>query len=200
MAPMDKSGIIGHRSVGCSDDDVVDRSWRRQMKTGPVQLPFGIQLAACHGLPMLVVGLFVAAIGFGMVAMTSRLVAPVTLTAIWLEPHTIPASDVLDQTSIKLGKTGFWTRLCPSYAVETFFDEHGNEMIRGSKHNIDVPRTVGPIDHAPRPVLIPKLLAGTPGRYKLRLDDYSACWPWENIFPIPSTSVEAPFEIVGPSN
>jgi len=168
------------------------------MKTTPVEIPFtGIKMAACHGIPMIVVGTVVAVLGFLILATASRLVPPVTLTAIWLEPHQITSAEIRAQIPVMMSKTGSWARLCPSYAVETFFDERGNRLLQSDEHRIDVPNVTGPISHTPRPVLIPSLLAGTPGRYKLHLDDYSACWPWENWWPIYSSSVEAPFEIVG---
>lgn len=170
----------------------------------PIELPFGIRLAACHGLPMLVVGFMVVVFGLLTVAAASRAISPISLTGIWIDTPTqdsqqlpeINSSTVNQQEPVLMGKAGNWSRLCPSYAVETYFDDRGHELARGERHEIAVPNFTGPIQHAPRPITIPKTLANTPGIYKLRLDVYSGCWPWERIFPIYSTSAEAVFRIV----
>ena len=173
-------------------------------RTYPISLPFGIRLAACHGLPMLVVGLAVVLIGLLTLGAASRIVPPIGLTGIWIETSIgdndqlpqINSSVVAQQEPVLMGKAGNWTRLCPSYAVETYFDDRGHELARGERHEIAVPSFTGPVQHAPRPITIPKTLANTPGIYKLHLDVYSACWPWERVFPIYSTSAEAVFRIV----
>jgi hypothetical protein len=165
-------------------------------KAFPIELPFGFTLRACHGLPMLVVGLAVAACAFLMVATVSRLLPPVTLTTIQIVPSEISSTAVLDRAPVKLAKTGVWKRLCPSYAVETVYDKDGFEVGHGGEHRIDVPTVTGPIEHAPRPVMIPKILGTAPGIYNLRLEVYSVCFPWESIWPIDSTSAEATFQII----
>jgi hypothetical protein len=165
-------------------------------KTLPIELPFGFTLKACHGLPMLVVGLVAAICAFLMVATVSRMVPPVGLTTIEVVPDEIPASAVLERTPIKLAKTGVWKRLCPSYAVETVYDKDGFEVGHGGEHRIDVPQVTGAIEHAPRPIMIPKILGNAPGTYNLRIDVYSICWPWENLWPIDSTFAETTFQIV----
>jgi hypothetical protein len=166
-------------------------------KTLPIELPFGIKLAACHGIPIAVVGAIVAAVAFFIVATTSRLVPPVTLNTIWLVPDKpLTVSQVANGTvSLKMGKAGQWTRLCPSYAIETVSDAHDTFSLTSGKHNIDVPYVVGPIEHAPRPIAIPPIL-NHPGHYVLRLDVYSECFAWERFWPIASTTAETTFQIV----
>jgi hypothetical protein len=165
-------------------------------KTLPIELPWGLKLQACHGLPAIVVSAVVFVCAFLMAETASRIVSPVSLTTIRIIPDQVSASDVLNRTPIKLAKTGKWTRLCPSYAVETIYDKDGFEVGHGGEHRIDVPQDVGPIQHDPRPVMIPKILGTAPGTYNLRLDVYSICYPWENLWPISSTSAEATFQIV----
>jgi len=170
----------------------------------PIELPFGIRLAACHGLPMIVVGLAVVFICLLTAAAASRVVSPISLTGIWIDTPApdsqqlpeINSSTVTQQEPVLMGKAGNWSRLCPSYAIETYFDDRGHELARGERHEIAVPTFTGSLQHAPRPITIPKTLANTPGIYKLHLDVYSACWPWERVFPIYSTSAEAVFRIV----
>jgi hypothetical protein len=156
-----------------------------------VRLPFGIRLAACHGLPILVVGLCVAVTVFFMFAAMSRFVPPVTLTAIGLYPEPVEVGE-----KVLMAKAGRWNRLCPSYAVETYFDSNLNGLAWSGKHNIDVPKVLGEIKHEPRPVSLPREILNNPGTYYLRLDVYSVCWPWEAIWPIPSTSAETTFAVV----
>lgn len=206
MGTLDKDRLVRNSGGGNRAIAMDSPAWgaSQMSKDRPIRLPFGVTLTACHGLPMLVVSLVVATLCFLMVGGASRAVSPATLSTIWIEsPHSdgrnlpqIKSSEAADKTAVKIGKTGHWTRLCPSYAIETFFDDGGNQISQSDRHDIDVPDTAGIIRHAPRPIMLPKSVANTPGIYKLRLSVYSVCWPWENIFPIPSTSAEAAFQIV----
>ena len=166
----------------------------------PYRIPFtGKMISACHGIPAVVVLSASAIIGVLVFEFCSQYVKPVELSVIWTEPHKVTTDQILAQTDIgavKLKKTGTWNRLCQVTAKQTFVDEHGGSKIEGEVHPVDVPKNSGAFSNKGRDLQIPKLLAHSPGIWKIQIDNYATCNPLERFFPIGGMKAEATFEII----
>lgn len=167
----------------------------------PYQIPFTrITITICHGVPAII--LMSAALLFSLTAfeIASQSVKPVTLSAIWAVPNKVSSAQILAQGSgegaIYLHKTGAWNRLCEVTAKQTFVDEHGGSKIEGELHSVDTPSRAGPFSNKDRFLQIPKLLANSPGIWKIQLTNQGVCNPIERFFPIGGMTAEATFEIV----
>lgn len=161
---------------------------------------FGYELAACHGIPAIVMILGALSLSIIMIESASQYVKPITLDSIWVEPRTVTTAQIRDQTeqvgAVKIHKTGQWSRLCNVTAKQTFIDERGGTMMQGEYHAVDTPRKNGRFSNKSRDLQIPKLLANQPGIWRVRIDNSGQCNWLERFFPIGGMTAEATFEIV----
>ncbi len=164
---------------------------------------FGYRFTTCHVLPALAMLALLALSLFPVFALVSHYVPPVQLTSIWLEKSVFTAAEVASgEAEFTLRKSGKWRRFCPVDAQQTFINETGTVSLDGEIHQVDFPRAAADgttLQGKPRkkPDIVPKILAGSSGKWRLRLVNINgACWPWEHLWPIvPSEPVEATFEI-----
>lgn len=185
---------IGGHSMGHAGVEVVQHN-------PPYHIPIiNRSLAACHGIPAAVVLTASFIIGALVFELCSQYVKPITLDVIWTEPSKITAAQILSQTmdrgAVKLHKSGTWTRLCAVTAKQTFVDEHGGSKIEGEYHPVDTPKATGAFSNKSRDLQIPKILANSPGIWKVQISNSGDCNPIERFFPIGSMTAEATFEIV----
>lgn len=161
---------------------------------------FGQVVSTCYVLPALTVMLLLGLFTFVLFATVSHYRPPVTLHSIWFEQRSFSAEDVkAGKAEFTLKKSGTWHRLCPVDAEQVFVEEHGSIRFTGETHSVDVPPSFERMAAKPRPKpdVIPKVLATSPGWWRLQLTNLNgACWPWERLWPIaPTQPVEAWFEI-----
>lgn len=196
---MDKDILWDNSDNGSNHDNLV--SGESVMHNPPYRIPFtDVSLSACHGIPALVVISASAIIGLLMFETCSQYVKPVVLDVIWAEPHKVTSAQILAQTmdkgAVQLHKTGKWNRLCEVSAKQTFVDEHGGSRIEGEYHQVSTPKYRGAFSNKGRDLQIPKLLANSPGIWKVQIINSGSCNPIERFFPIGGMTAEATFEIV----
>lgn len=169
------------------------------MHNSPYRI-FGWTIAACHGVPAITMISAALVVGVLLFELSSQYIKPVELSAIWVEPRTISVKDILAQTddhaAVKLHKSGRWNRLCNVTASQTFSDERASTVLYGEDHDVDTPPRTGTFSNKARDLQIPKMLATSPGTWKIRIDNEGNCWPLERFFPIGGMKAEATFEIV----
>ncbi len=171
----------------------------------------GLRMEICHVLPAMVSMAILASASWAAFATISHWIPPVQLTSIWLErlegahmPAVFTSDEVAAGKAVfRLKKSGKWRRECAIDARQTYLDEKGTIRISGELHPVEVPKPESEgttMTGKPRkePDVIPKILASSPGKWRIRLVNINgACWWWERIVPIvPSEPVEATFEIV----
>lgn len=189
-------GIAGQRWLGIVDI----HSRGGVVNHHPPYRIFGFELAACHGIPALVT--IISALGLSLIAVetASQYVKPVTLDAMWIEPHAVTAAQINAQTekkgAVQIHKTGNWSRLCNVTAKQTFVDERGGTMLQGEYHPVDTPSSAGRFTNKSRDLQIPKLLANQPGIWRVKIDNSGTCNPFERFLPITGMVSEATFEIL----
>jgi len=187
----------GGNGIGVMD---VPLSRDNAMIHNPPYRLFGYELAACHGIPAIVMILSSIILSAVIIECASQYVKPVTLDSIWVEPRTVSAASIMAQTedkgAVQLHKSGMWSRLCNVTAKQTFIDERGGTLMQGEYHSVDTPPHSGRFANKFRDLQIPKLLAHQPGVWRIKIENVGICNWFEKFMPITGMTAEATFEII----